>query len=170
MHKALVSPVEKLRHSILRDFVNHEESSISLGCGGYEPAVIGTRYASDVQQRAEKYLRSVGFRGEFTQADIRALPFKNKQFKIAVASEVIEHLDTEGDVVLALYETNRVAKSWIISTPHYSCDDPDHKFHFTENQLNKLFVNIPHEIFIKGHFFYITNDKEKLSAILSKYP
>jgi len=168
MKNALKSPIEKLRHNILKAFVANEKSSISLGCGGYEPVIIGTQHASDVQARAEKYLRSVGFAGSFTHADIRALPFHNREFKVAVCSEVLEHLDCLNDVVSAVFEIARVADTWIISTPHHACDDPDHKFHFTQEQLKDIFANINHKIFIKDYFFYITNDDKKLNRILAE--
>ena len=168
MKNALKSPIEKLRHNILKAFVANEKSSISLGCGGYEPVIIGTQHASDVQARAEKYLRSVGYQGEFTHADIRHLPFGFHDFRVAVASEVIEHLDTLADVNLALQEINRIAHSWIVSTPHHACDDPDHKHHFTEEQLKPLLPSPLCKIFVKDYFFYITNDEEKLNRILAE--
>jgi len=170
MHNALKCPVNAPRHKILKAFVGDDPSSISVGCGGYEPAVIGTKYASDLQARAQEYLTRVGYVGSFQQGDVLDLPFKYLEFKVGVCSEVIEHLNTEQDVSKAFSEIHRVAEKWIVTTPCKGCSDPDHKFLFTEDQLHRLIGDIPHEIFKYGYFFYISNDKERLGSIISSRP
>jgi len=165
----LKDPCQILRFKILTAFVDNEPNSISIGCGSYEPLIIGTSYACDISPRAEAYLKKLGYQGKFFVADVRKLPFENKRFKIAVCSEVIEHLNTLGDVVLAIYEINRIADKWVITTPAGYSPDPDHKFHFTEEQLEKLIAPHEYKIFKKDFFFYISNDEEKLQQILKKF-
>lgn len=170
MNHALKSPIERARHSILREFVGTEPNSVSVGCGGYEPVVIGTQNAVDVNLRAEHYLRSVGFSGPFFQADVRKIPVSDKFYKIAVCSEVIEHLSTFEDVRAAILEVNRISERWIFTTPCKACFDPDHKFLFSESDLKNLFAGLNFQIFIYGYFFYISNDGQRLNSIILRKP
>lgn len=53
-------------------------------------------------------------------ADVRKLPFKNKQFDTVLCAEVLEHLPF-GEFTKALNEIVRVSKKYIILTlPHFS--------------------------------------------------
>ncbi len=51
--------------------------------------------------------------------DIRNLPFKNEEFDVVVAFEVLEHLPFE-DFVLAISELHRVSKKYVIISIPYS--------------------------------------------------
>jgi|SRR3989344_3452098 len=53
-------------------------------------------------------------------ADIRHLPFSNKQFDTVVAFEVLEHLPWN-DFKIALKELNRVSKNFVLISIPYAC-------------------------------------------------
>lgn len=53
-------------------------------------------------------------------ADVRKLPFKNKEFDTVAAFEVLEHLPFE-DFNKALNELNRVSKKYVILSLPYRC-------------------------------------------------
>jgi hypothetical protein len=162
----LSDPLQKPRFKILSLFNDSPHSSISIGCGSYEPYIINTSHACDISPKAEQYLKEISYEGKFIRADVRSLPFQHKEFDIGICSEVIEHLNTEGDVVLAFSEIDRIAKKWLVTTPAGYSPDPDHKFHFTEEQLRKLISPHPWVIIKHGFFFYISNDENKLKRCI----
>jgi len=157
------------RINILKDFVN-EHPSIDLGCGAFMPKLLGTTHACDDSALAMGFLTQRGWKGKFKQVDIsKPLPYSDKQFKVAVCSEVIEHLDTEEEIRGLFKEIDRISNRWIVTTPSAFFDDPDHKFYFSPNQL---FEVIPFErdkfiIYRKGVYYYITNDLN-VSKLMNK--
>lgn len=156
------------RINILKSFVN-EHPSIDLGCGGFMPFLLKTTHACDDSELAYKFLKKRKWDGEFKIVNVgKPLPYLDKQFKCAVCSEVIEHLNTEEEVTTLFKEIDRISNRWIVTTPSAFFDDPDHKFYFSPNQL---FEVIPFErekfiIYRKGVYYYITNDIENVGELM----
>ena len=150
------------KFNILRKFVGDAKPSIDLGCGAYEPLEINTTDACDIAPAAAGFLKEHGFKGNFFVADIRNLPTEDKKYKVAVCSEVIEHLKTEEDVIKAFKEIDRISESWIVTTPLNRIPDPDHYFFFTRESLKKLIPLKDYFIFDDGFYIYISNKKEVL--------
>lgn len=173
MEAALKVPYSKYRVNVLKRFIAREKPSIDLGCGAYMPSILGTTDACDNDKIAYTYLKKQGWRGKFMVVELsKVLPYKDKQFKVAVCSEVIEHLKTENAVTQAIKEIDRISERWIITTPAVYFSDRDHHFFFTPNQLFKI-MPWPYEdhrkrfiIFNKLNYYYITNDIKRLGKIL----
>jgi ubiquinone/menaquinone biosynthesis C-methylase UbiE len=68
----------------------------------------------------------------YIQADAARLPFKDKEFDVAVLSEILEHVD---DPVAVIREAKRVARFVIISVPNEYMWSPDKK-PFTPRDLS----------------------------------
>ena len=167
-YKGIFGTNAELRINALKSFIGKRHPSIDIGCGAYTPKYLGTTHACDNSSLAKGYLKKEGWKGSFKTASVTKLPYKNKQFKSAVCSEVIEHLCTEKQVTKAFEEINRIAEYWLITTPNQIIDDPDHKFFFTGDHLFDL-IPFPRENFIiirKGIYFYISNDIPKIKEIL----
>lgn len=82
----------------------------------------------------------------YVQGDVRRLPFKDKSFDCAVATEIIEHLIKE-DALKMLGEMERVAKKLVLTTPNGflptypgPLDNPDeaHLSGWTVTELKEL--------------------------------
>jgi ubiquinone/menaquinone biosynthesis C-methylase UbiE len=136
---------------------------LSIGCGSYEPVLIGATHAVDIAPNAEKHLKELKWNGQFMVADCRKLPFMEKSFDFGVLSEVIEHLPTDGDVTLALEELERVCKNWLVSTP---CNplgpkntEKTHRRSFTKDEIDSRFA---------GHNVLVNKD-EKYWYIMKKH-
>jgi len=164
----LGDPVQIERFRILKNFVNNEQNSISIGCGSYEPLLIGTTNACDIAPIAGTYLREQGFNGSFIVADARNLPFQYQEFNIAICSEVIEHMETYQEVFKVIKEVIRVSKTFLITTPAGFSPDPDHKFHFDEKDMKFILKGTDYFFIRHDFFFYITNDKERLLKSIQK--
>ena len=158
------------RMNVLKEFLGEEKNSVSVGCGAFEPVFLNIPYCCDIAPEAETYLAKQGYQGKFIYGDVRDIPYSNKKFKIAVCSEVIEHLNAEGDVVLAFHELNRISESWLITTPCVKVPEPTHNFVFTEEQLKRLAAPLKIAIIKKDICFFISNDERKLNSIVSLQP
>lgn len=116
----------KLRLQTLKDFVISHSSSerffctktLSVGCSGHEPIFLKTSHALDICPLSNDYLKIHGYQGEFVVGSCDNLPFSNDEFDCAVCSEVIEHLPNSMMVSDTFLELDRVAKSWIVTTPN----------------------------------------------------
>jgi len=81
-------------------------------------------------------------RDRFTQASADDLPFGNKQFEVALNTELLEHVD---DPVKLLKETKRVARHVVITVPdeyswsldHKPFQNTSHVRHYTEKMLKE---------------------------------
>ena len=67
----------------------------------------------DIKNEFIEHLKNQGLK--VVKSDIRNLPFKDKEFDLAIAEEVIEHLENPGD---GLKELFRVAKKVIFTLPN----------------------------------------------------
>ncbi len=144
--KFLKSEIHRDRIFIIKRFIgNKKDKTVDVGCGGFMPKTLGILFACDVAKEGRKLLKSIDWKGKFKKASVVLLPYKDKEFKIAICSEVIEHLDSKEDVMKAFLELDRISEEWIITTPSAYDKDPDHKFHFGYNDDN-LFDFIPEEI------------------------
>lgn len=164
----LKSNIHQDRIKYLKLFLKEVKGkTIDVGCGGFMPSVLGVTHACDVYD-AKKFLKSVGWKGEFKVASVTGLPYSDKEFEVAICSEVIEHLDSKEKVIKAFRELDRISKNWIVTTPSAYDRDPDHKFHFGYNDDN-LFDFLPKELEIlvirKGYYFYLSNNHQKLKEM-----
>jgi len=166
-------PYSKYRVSVLRKFIGKSKPSIDLGCGGFMPEILGVTHACDDSLLAYNYLKKSGWKGKFKLADIgKSIPYKDKMFKVAVCSEVIEHLKTKEEVTNAIKEIDRISDKWLITTPSVYFSDKDHKFFFTPNDLFKIMPwgiegNMQkYIIFQKLNYYYITNDIDRVGKIM----
>jgi predicted TPR repeat methyltransferase len=73
------------------------------------------------------FMRKHGFYDEIVSHDLRQrpLPFGEKEFDLAVALEVIEHLPKDDGLAL-LDEMVRISKQSIVSTPNEYYDQPEY--------------------------------------------
>lgn len=158
------------RINVLKKFVN-KHPSIDLGCGGFMPSLLNVTHACDDSALAKKYLTERSWKGEFKKVNVGSkLPYKDKQFKIAVCSEVIEHLKNEKEIANLFNEIKRISDKWIVTTPSAFFDDPDHNFYFGPNELLSV---IPFEldtftVIRKGVYYYISNDKRLFKLLKIK--
>lgn len=119
---------------------------LDVGCGGYMPRTLHADAAVDINELSGTLLRRDGWVGDFRVVDGRNLPFRNKEFDLAVCSEVIEHMDSVVEVRQLLAELRRVAHEFIVTTPAASAPgvrdpwntEPTHKLFFTEETLLAL--------------------------------
>jgi len=157
----------KERIKILKRFLGKLNPSVDVGCGAFMPFILKVDYACDYNLEAKKYLKKLGWKGQFKVANVRKLPYKNKQFKVAICSEVIEHLKNKSQVNEALLELDRVSVSWIVTTPSVYVPDKDHRLFFCSGNIYD-FIPFERSKFIvieKGATFYISNNINKLRRI-----
>lgn len=165
------------RFQILRDFIDGSTDAVSLGCGAYDPIVLGVDTAVDIVSESEVYLRKLGYKGAFFLGDVRHLNFKDTQFECAVCSEVLEHLQTEEDIDKAISEIIRVASRWIITVPYNPRGQKNteitHKHDFDVQKILKLFAPIEVYIAHDDIYFYVSSEplKPKTEApLIHDYP
>lgn len=162
------SDIHKSRLNVLKSFLGKEKKAIDIGCGGFMPIELAVKHACDIDKYASNLLESLNWKGKFKEASVDNLPYKDKEFNIAICSEVIEHLRSKNSVLQAFNELNRISEKWIVTTPAVYDIDPDHRFHFGFNN-HDLFKFIPKNVKFtivrKGYYFYISNDKEKLLEV-----
>ena len=166
MESHLKHPESKERIRIIKKFKG--KPSIDLGCGGFMPFVLGTTHACDKSKLAEGYLKDFGWNGEFKQVDVRKkLPYEDKQFKIAICSETIEHFRKELEVTKLFNEVDRISDIWIVTTPAIYIPDRDHHLFFGSGSIYKH-IPFDRDYFIvvqKGTTIYVSNDLKLLEVI-----
>ena len=123
------------RYGTVASFTENYKDIISIGCAGYDPIKFKATHALDVSPLAEKLLRKAGWRGEFFLGDCRKLEFTDSYFECGTLVEVVEHLETHKDIILAVKELNRVCRNWIITTPLDGMNVPSHKRHLTDEDV-----------------------------------
>jgi ubiquinone/menaquinone biosynthesis C-methylase UbiE len=98
----------------------------------------------DIDSKMIKYVENLirknnyDYKIDFKVASVYDLPFLDNHFDCVICSETIEHLD---DPKKAIGELVRIAgKQVIVTTPVlYSFNAPDHKQHFDNSDIEKLF-------------------------------
>ena len=118
---------DKDRYDNLVDFARPFKRVLSVGCSGFEPVLYGATHALDVSPVAGQLLRSSGYEGEFKVGSCTSIPWPDRTFDCAVCSEVIEHLPADDDVLKTFVELDRVASSWLVTTPAAAVDEHTHK-------------------------------------------
>ena len=155
------------RIKVLKKFVVNP--CVDMGCGGFMPSVLNTTHACDDTNYAKECLTKRGWKGKFRKLDLgKKTNYKDKEFKTAVCSEVIEHLNNEDEIRTLFREIDRISENWIVTTPSAFFDDPDHKFFFGPNELISVIPFDLDKVLIvrKGVYYYISNDKNKLAELL----
>jgi ubiquinone/menaquinone biosynthesis C-methylase UbiE len=114
---------------------------IELGCGMSRfldvarisfKECYGIDFSPKTIQKARKEFPEV----KYLVSDATKTPFDDNYFDVAVAGELIEHLEEPKALV---QEMSRIAKTIIISTAKMEYNDPEHLWEFTEKELKKLF-------------------------------
>ncbi|MBA7715847.1 hypothetical protein ES703_124905 [subsurface metagenome] len=147
------------RIKIIKDFCRKSKTILSVGCGPYEPIDLNATHACDVAPNAKKYLRLHGWKGMFWIASCDLLPFRARQFDVAVCSEVIEHLPDLGIVKKTFQQVNLVAKRWIFTCPDWLGTEITHKRAFNEITLRAVTSGLKCEIKHIGRYWYVLHDR-----------
>ncbi len=114
-------------------------------------------------------------------ADIRELPFKDNEFDVIMACEIIEHLPWE-DVVKALEGLQRVSSKYVYLSIPYACEAFETAFRFPgikklfDKRLMSLRLRIPHfwkkNSFDGQHYWELgrkSTGKKEIRKLLSEY-
>lgn len=153
----------KERFEIIKRFCNGAKTILSVGCGGHEPVAIGATHACDIAPNAADYLKLLGWNGVFTVCSCTNLPFPDKFFDVAVCSEVIEHLPTDQDVLKTFEELDRVAVTWIVTTPRFmrgrGNPEKTHKRDYSFKELGAILSKYQPYIYRKSMYFYVEKKK-----------
>ena len=170
MESHLSHRASKERIKILKKFKGRLEPSIDIGSGGFMPFVLKTTYACDKSALAKKYLKKLGWKGSFMQVDARRrFPYGDKQFQVAIASELIEHFRKKSDVMNLFREIDRISVNWIVTTPSIYIPDRDHHLLFGSGTIYQ-FIPFKHDYFTviqKNNTIYISNNIPKLKKVLN---
>jgi len=131
------------RLHIIQEFIKGKEKILSVGSGAHEPVFMKTTHAIDVPAISGELLKQQGWPGEFKQGSCDELPYGDKEFDAAICSEVLEHLPNFEVVRKTILEVDRVAKSWIITTPNVDkcprhLQDKSHVQFWNEQQIREL--------------------------------
>ena len=148
--------------TFIQEFSPTYKDVVSVGSGGFEPKWIGATYACDVDALSDSLLRKSGWTGIFFPCSCDNIPYPAQFFKVAICSEVIEHLPTKEIVRATFQELNRVAEHWLVTTPTRDVGEPTHKFIFTIEDLHELTAGLNCTIEKQGLFFYIHNGKRQI--------
>jgi ubiquinone/menaquinone biosynthesis C-methylase UbiE len=89
--------------------------SIFLSRPGYDCTAVDLD--SNVLRVAKRNSQRWGAKIQFSQCDIRQLPFNDQTFDVSFSQGVLEHFTNE-EIMAALDEQLRVAKTVIFSVPH----------------------------------------------------
>lgn len=156
--------------SFIKEHRTDDSKILDIGSGAYMPIVLGATHACDVVEMAGDILEKSGWKGCFEIGSCDDLPYKDKQFDIAICSEIIEHLPEMDSVVETFSEIERVAKKWILTTPKASKtgfrDDwniePSHLQFLTFNDIQELvevtLPGIPYRIEEVGHYVVVIRE------------
>jgi hypothetical protein len=161
----------KILAAFAREMAQKSKKILSVGCGSYEPIVIGATHACDLSPLAGQFLQQLGWQGEFKVGDCLDLPYITYQFDVAVCSEVIEHLPTFEDVMKTFEELDTISKNWVITTP---CNprgklNPEitHKRDFTEAQALDLARLYNAKLFKDELYYYFVKEERDVFAGIS---
>lgn len=151
------------RYHILLKFCKNCRNILSVGCGPKEPILINAAYACDITPLSCEALEKSGWKGIFFISSCDKIKAFDKEFDIAVCSEVIEHLPTTQDVINTFKEVDRVAKKWIITTPNSAVIPPPsqnlaHKLFFTLEIIKKIIPFVEgkdYKIYTHDYHMYI---------------
>jgi len=124
------------RYGPVASFCKQFEDILSVGCAGYDPIRFKATHALDVSVLSERMLRAKGWKGNFFLGDCRELPFPDNAFECGTLVDVVEHLETCHDIVLAVKELDRVCRNWILTTPLDGMNIPAHKRHLYDKDLD----------------------------------
>lgn len=124
---------------ILKHFLSLTKGYVlDVGCGEIEPKIVcdyPKAVAMDIALSGLKNLKKNTFKGHLVLGSCLNLPFKDKCFKKAICSELIEHLPTDLDVKNCIEELKRVSEKFMVTTPNNKFD-----FRWLES-THKRFLN-----------------------------
>jgi len=93
---------------------------LDIGSGAYMPVHMGATHACDITGISGDILEKSGWKGSFRVASCDDLPYNEKEFDVAICTEVLEHLPDLETVERTFKEIERVAHSWVVTTPKAS--------------------------------------------------
>ena len=130
----------QMRIGVTKQFCEGKEKILSVGCGAFEPIFLKATHALDATPVSGELLKQQGWQGEFRQGSCDELPYPDKFFDVAVCSEVLEHLPDDEMIARTFREVDRVAKTWIFTTPdeskcRYWTQDKSHLQFWNREQL-----------------------------------
>lgn len=145
---------------------------LEVGCG-IAPVTEGAQVVySDLSAVALSLLRSGGRRGHYVAADAACLPFKSRSFRVAVCSEVLEHLR---DDRAALSEMARVvgpSGRLVLTFPHgrfYFTRDDRFVGHFRRYEVSEM-TALLHDVGFKVDYVgNVLGPLEKVTMIAATF-
>ena len=149
------------RYLFERRFARPHKKILCAGGNIYEPVEVGATHACDIKEICREGLIKNGFKGEFKVADVKDLPYEDKEFDCVLCCEVLEHVGSLENVEKAISEILRVGKNFLISVPYKN--DIRHNMpcvYFDEKILASLLPNGTY-IFSKHPFLYASNSISK---------
>lgn len=144
--KARYAIMNYLRFKVAKKFMEGQKKTLCIGSGGFEPKYMNATHACDVVPLSGELLKTLHWNGEFKVCSCDDLPYKDKEFDVAICQDVIEHLPSLNTVAQTFKEINRVAWHWLVTTPCASAMgkrdkwniEPTHKLFLTESLLEYL--------------------------------
>lgn len=144
---------------IVLPFISGCRKILSVGGGAVEPTVIKATHLIDIAPNAGELAGFMKWKGYFRCCSCTNIPAPAKYFDVAVCREVIEHLPTLEDVKKTLYELERVAKKWIVTTPAYPLGprnpEKTHKRFLDLETLKRLSPKYKVEVLKIGDYNYV---------------
>lgn len=148
------------------DFVQPHKEILDVGSGGFMPIILGAGHACDISKIAGELLEKDDWKGEFTACPCWSLPYQDKEFDVAVCTEVIEHLDDEADVLATIRELDRVSKRWILTTPCAS--KSGFKDSWNAEKTHHLFLSLE-DMQRLTEAYKVTIEKKGIHIFIKKY-
>lgn len=138
----------RVRKSVIGRAIAAETPDLILEVGSGLSPIVTDRdriVYSDLAYEGVSHLRRIHGRGHYVVADCTKLPFRDDAFSHAVCSEVLEHVENDGD---ALAELSRVLNSdgqLYLTFPHgrfYFWNDDRFAGHFRRYGLDEMFEKL----------------------------
>ena len=164
----MTDPLSDARYAYEKKFAKVFNKILVAGCYCYEPIVLNSSHACDINPNYINDLNENGYKGKAIVADVKALPYKDKEFDCVFCTETLEHLKTIEEVKTAISEIIRVGKIWFISVPGFHSKNAKTHYHtFTIDSLSKLFPTA-NRIFRFKCFIFATNKGADDNDILTR--
>lgn len=103
--------------------IGNNRKVLDLGCGtGYGTKILSNErnevYGIDISQKAVDYAKKTYFGPRYTCSSAERLPFKDNDFDVITAFEVIEHIENPEKALAEIYRVLKNDGSLFISTPN----------------------------------------------------
>ncbi len=120
-----------LRRRAIRSLLNTLNGGVFLDVGsGISPVASPDRNTviyTDLSYLALHISKHIQRKGSYVTADVRELPFRSDAFSIVICSEVLEHVEQDGNALKEIARVIRPRGSLLLTFPHrhsyFSLDD-----------------------------------------------